>query len=236
LAGGVDDDAFSILVEGENDLESGVEGWSGPEGANENNAAPDFFSVGCGADADPPKLKEKALAGVSVFFSSFLSSVALSSGLSARTSSTIFVTAAEVFFGVSAGFAPKLKGEGAVLDPDAGSEGVKPRPADDEEAVVAVDWPPNEKPPDGAEGKENPPAGGAGMEKPDFFGSSAFFGSAWTETSVGFHPALSEASFRCLLYCSTNPGRTSPRFLKASFSSVVVRKERMDVFSPRIEV
>ena len=43
LAGGVDEEAFSMFVEGEKDFESGVAGWRGPEGAKENN--PVFFSV-----------------------------------------------------------------------------------------------------------------------------------------------------------------------------------------------
>lgn len=91
-------------------------------------------------DDAPPKLNEKAFAGVSFFFSSdFFSSGASSSGFSARTSSTILVTAAEGFFGVSAGFAPKLKGDADALAPDAGREGVKPFPVDAGGAFVAVD-------------------------------------------------------------------------------------------------
>ena len=46
FAGGVEDDTLSMLVEGENDLESGVAGWSGPDGANANKLDPAFFSAG----------------------------------------------------------------------------------------------------------------------------------------------------------------------------------------------
>ena len=46
LAGGVEEDALSMLVEGENDLESGVAGWSGPDGANAKRLDPAFLSGG----------------------------------------------------------------------------------------------------------------------------------------------------------------------------------------------
>jgi len=171
-------------------------------------------------------------ADASCFFSiSALSSVA---GFSASTSPTILLTAAEGFFGVSVDLAPKLKGEeeaaGVTL-------GVKPFGASVDVVVFAgAETPPNEKPPEGALGNENPPVGGAGIENPDFFGSSAFFaGAAGVELS-GFQPAFFTASSRCLLYWSARPGSTSPRLTNASFSSVDVKNDRIDVLRPRIEV
>ena len=95
--------------------------------------------------------------------------------MSASTSSTILVTAADGFFGVSADFTPKVKGVAAVLALLDGKDGVKPLPADaDEAGLGADDCPPNEKPPTGAVGIENPVEAGTGIEKPVFFGSSTF--------------------------------------------------------------
>jgi len=183
-------------------------------------------------EVEAPKLKV-AGAGASCFFSpSALSSVG---GLSARTSPTILLTAADGFFGVSAGLAPKVKGEEEVVGATLGVKPFGVEVAVDGAVLAGALAPPNENPPEGALGSEKPPAGGAGIENPVFFGSSAFFAGAGAELS-GFQPAVLTVSSRCLLYWSARPGNTSPRFTNASLSNVEVKKERIDVLSPRIEV
>lgn len=147
-------------------------------------------------------MNENGFAGVpSSFFSVFFEA---SSDLPAITSSTSFVTSSEGFFDVSlalgavvVGFAPKENenGDEVEVEPLAGNDGVKPLPTDELEVVALVAdvdvCPSNEKPPDGAEGKDTVGLGAAVV---------VVFRAVEASADDGFQPALVDASSRCILY------------------------------------
>lgn len=135
LAGGVVDDTLSRFADGVKDLESGVEGCRGPEGANENRLEVGFLSVeGVPMELEGPN--EKDLAGVAASFFSSVSFVS-ESVLPSITSCTSFVTSADGFLGVSTGLGvlsadldPKEneKGDEEEVEFPEGTVGVKPFP------------------------------------------------------------------------------------------------------------
>lgn len=97
---------------------------------------------------------------------------------------------------------------------------------------------------------KDPTVGGAGIEGAEGIDGAAGLATAAGENpnpagaelgfdSAGFsddHPAFLTALSRCCSYCCSRPGSTSLKLVKAFFSSVVVMKDRMEVFRPRIAV
>lgn len=210
-----------------NVLLSGVEGCSGPDGAKENS--PVAFLLDSGVALDAPK--EKGLGAAT-------SSSPLPSSFPEITSSTIFVTSADGFFGVATGAGveadtglapPKENGDD---EPPAVGVGVKP-------PKVGVDV--DELLVEGALGRANPPTeGGAGnLSAADpLTGAVLLLASPLTADLLtsGLHPAFFADASRCCSYCFNKPGRAVERSTKGSDSIDWVRNEMIEVLRPRSAV